>query len=85
MEPATIGFSVVGLLQLANIAYTRQINTKLDKKIDKELCDERRGTCSAQVKENRTADRGEMHAIEKKIGRHTHSNGDGVKFLPEGS
>jgi len=84
MEPATIGFSIIGILQLVNTAYIGRINYKLDRKVDKELCDERRGSCSGQVKVDRESDTREMHTIERKIGRHTHSNGNGVKFFPEG-
>ena len=84
MEPATIGFSVIGILQLAQIVMTGRVSAKLDSKVDKELCAERREICSDQVKEDRRYDRNETHAIERKIGRHVHNNGDGVKFLPEG-
>ena len=84
MEPATIGFSIIGILQLAQIAMTGIVSAKLDKKVDKEICAERRDSCSGRVDDNREYDRAEMHAIERKIGKHTHNNGDGVKFLPEG-
>ncbi len=98
MEPATIGFSVIGILQLANFAMTGRVYNKLDKKVEttqhdkdireiKNLCDERRESCQSGIKACRNArddrrdrDMEEMHAIEKKISRHTHNGNNSVKF-----
>ncbi len=87
MEPATIGFSVIGILQLANFAMTGRVYNKLDQKVSNNLCNERRKTCEKEIAsckesrdERRDRDMEEMHVIERKISRHFHNGDKSVKF-----
>jgi len=93
MDAVEIGFAVIGILQLANLAWTGAVGKKLDNMTTEKSCGERRDAFWKACKEHREAC-GEKQAVagrhqdkkinivERKMDRHVHNGGGVVKYNP---
>ena len=82
MDAVEIGFAVIGILQLANLAWTGAVGRKLDGMTTEKACRERRDACGEkQATACRNQDK-KLHIVERKMDGHVHNGGGVVKYNP---
>lgn len=82
MDAATVGFSIIGILQIANLAWTGHMSRKLDGMITDDRCLERRAACAADKVTAIDQQKRELKAVERKMNHHVHNGGGTVKYQP---
>ena len=80
MDPVTIGFSIIGILQVANLAWTGAMNAKLDSMVTDKQCIERKDACAKRQETAINIVDKHVETVDKQVSHHVH-NGDGkVKY-----
>jgi len=82
MDAATIGFTMIGILQVANLAWTGVMNSKIDSMVTDSQCKERKKACSSAHTTALGTQKKEIRIVERKMDAHVHNGGGNVKYQP---